>query len=315
MRLSPSSSKPGAAWTAEPVSPALDAGLLGHSAAAWGNRAFIFGGLQEFTSNTADDVARKHGSFLGVPADACCCVLACWLGTLAGPCCWQHALPPLYKLWHRPEAFSFNGCVCIRQSKTMRPHYLHYQAGTCMHRPECIVCVSETVLGMHHTASCCAAGTTTKRTVNMLRAYALDEAGTQGGLLPVLSNVPQLGSVPSSRMYHRYGQPACLPCELALADVVSIWCCHSCNSMSKRVSHHLTPNQQAASGCFCCSAVLQLTLKDASCMFMVVSRCKSKTTRECLLTASQDWCMHLTLQHTPGTHYAQQVRTLWSTVY
>lgn len=49
----------------------------------------------------------------------------------------------------------------------------------------------------------CAAGTVTKRTVNMLRAYAVDEAGTQGGLLPVLSDVPQLGAVPSCRMYHR----------------------------------------------------------------------------------------------------------------
>lgn len=48
-----------------------------------------------------------------------------------------------------------------------------------------------------------AAGTVSKRTVNLLRAYALDEAGTQGGLLPVLSELPQLGQVPSCRMYHR----------------------------------------------------------------------------------------------------------------
>lgn len=32
---------------------------------------------------------------------------------------------------------------------------------------------------------------------------AVDEAGTQGGLLPKLSDVPQLGQVPSCRMYHR----------------------------------------------------------------------------------------------------------------
>ncbi|KAF8062684.1 zinc finger protein BRUTUS-like [Scenedesmus sp. PABB004] len=37
-----------------------------------------------------------------------------------------------------------------------------------------------------------------------LRAYAISEAGTQGGLLPVLSEaVPQLGDVPSPRMHHR----------------------------------------------------------------------------------------------------------------
>lgn len=41
------------------------------------------------------------------------------------------------------------------------------------------------------------------RPTNMLRAYALDEAGTQGGLLPLLSDVPQLGAVPKCRMYHR----------------------------------------------------------------------------------------------------------------
>jgi hypothetical protein len=40
-------------------------------------------------------------------------------------------------------------------------------------------------------------------TSNKLRAYAIDEAGTQGGMLPVLSELPQLGQQPSSRMYHR----------------------------------------------------------------------------------------------------------------
>lgn len=43
----------------------------------------------------------------------------------------------------------------------------------------------------------------TGRTSNKLRAYAVDEAGTQGGLLPVLSELPQRGEQPSSRMYHR----------------------------------------------------------------------------------------------------------------
>jgi hypothetical protein len=42
-----------------------------------------------------------------------------------------------------------------------------------------------------------------KRTTNRLVAYAVDEAGTQGGLLPVLSEVPQLGAVPGRRMCHR----------------------------------------------------------------------------------------------------------------
>lgn len=45
------------------MSPALESGLLGHSAAVWGNRAFLFGGLRETTSDMADDVAREqtHG--------------------------------------------------------------------------------------------------------------------------------------------------------------------------------------------------------------------------------------------------------------
>ncbi|WIA20865.1 hypothetical protein OEZ85_005214 [Tetradesmus obliquus] len=43
----------------------------------------------------------------------------------------------------------------------------------------------------------------TGRTSNKLRAYAVDESGTQGGMLPVLSELPQLGQQPSSRMYHR----------------------------------------------------------------------------------------------------------------
>eukprot|EP00775_Hariotina_reticulata_P009339 gene9339-9502_t len=41
------------------------------------------------------------------------------------------------------------------------------------------------------------------RTSNSLRAYAVNEAGTQGGLLPVLTDpLPQLGTIPSSRMFH-----------------------------------------------------------------------------------------------------------------
>uniref|UniRef100_A0A383VNZ1 BTB domain-containing protein n=1 Tax=Tetradesmus obliquus TaxID=3088 RepID=A0A383VNZ1_TETOB len=43
----------------------------------------------------------------------------------------------------------------------------------------------------------------TGRTSNKLRAYAVDESGTQGGMLPILSELPQLGQQPSSRMYHR----------------------------------------------------------------------------------------------------------------
>lgn len=52
-------------------------------------------------------------------------------------------------------------------------------------------------------------------------------------------------------------------------------------------------------------------------MCMGVSRCKSRITRECLLTASQDLCMPLTLLHTPGACYAQQVHTVFvpNTVY
>jgi hypothetical protein len=42
------------------------------------------------------------------------------------------------------------------------------------------------------------------RTTNKLRAYAVNEAGTQGGLLPVLTDpLPQLGTIPSGRMFHR----------------------------------------------------------------------------------------------------------------
>ncbi|KAF6252347.1 hypothetical protein COO60DRAFT_1644120 [Scenedesmus sp. NREL 46B-D3] len=41
------------------------------------------------------------------------------------------------------------------------------------------------------------------RTSNKLRAYAVDESGTQGGMLPVLSELPQSGQQPSGRMYHR----------------------------------------------------------------------------------------------------------------
>jgi len=46
-----------------------------------------------------------------------------------------------------------------------------------------------------------------RRPTNVLRAYAV-EAGTQGGLLPKLSEVPQLGVVPSCRMYHRSVSPS-----------------------------------------------------------------------------------------------------------
>lgn len=34
--------------------------MLGHSAAVWGNRAFLFGGLRETISDMADNVAREH---------------------------------------------------------------------------------------------------------------------------------------------------------------------------------------------------------------------------------------------------------------
>lgn len=61
MSVVPTSSKPGAAWAAQPVSPALDAGLLGHSVALWGSRAFIFGGMQESSAGIDDTVARKWG--------------------------------------------------------------------------------------------------------------------------------------------------------------------------------------------------------------------------------------------------------------
>jgi hypothetical protein len=43
-----------------------------------------------------------------------------------------------------------------------------------------------------------------QRPCDILQAYAVDAAGTQGGLLPVLSEpLPQFGPLPSRRTYHR----------------------------------------------------------------------------------------------------------------
>jgi hypothetical protein len=47
-------------------------------------------------------------------------------------------------------------------------------------------------------------GKLVQRTCNVLQAYAVDAAGTQDGLLPVLTEpVPQFGDVPGPRTYHR----------------------------------------------------------------------------------------------------------------
>jgi len=64
LKVCPSSSKAGAAWAAEPLSPALSGGLLGYSVVLWGSRAFVFGGMQE--SNNSDPTdgksVQKHPS-------------------------------------------------------------------------------------------------------------------------------------------------------------------------------------------------------------------------------------------------------------
>jgi hypothetical protein len=168
VRLCPSSSKPGAPWAAHPVSPALDTGLLGHSAAVWGNRAFLFGGLQEF-----------NGSSSGGGAD----------GATA-------------REWAQCASFACVGPAGLQL--LMLCHHQHHHPDT---HPTC------SLAHPSRTHTPCTAGTAAKRTVNILRAYALDEAGTQGGLLPVLSDVPQLGEVPSCRMYHRC---VCAGCEVAV---------------------------------------------------------------------------------------------------
>lgn len=54
IKLGRSSSKPGASWAAEPVSPALDVALLGHSVVLYGHRVFVWGGLQDITPRPDD---------------------------------------------------------------------------------------------------------------------------------------------------------------------------------------------------------------------------------------------------------------------